>query len=578
MEEQKTKIDSGSNRRAGMALLVVLLIVMIATVLSLGFLARSDVELNCGENMILRTQMDYLAESGLEHARGLILNPQEVGSEYWTGAANLQLVEGSNDYYEVKVVRDDSVATDKCNYVIDCNAYKIKEGERIGRSSLEARLRLDPCIALWTGSSITLSSGVVVNGDVYCNGTLINCGTVNGDVFASSLSGIIKGQQKAVADLSLSRPRITVGDFTTRYTVETIGSGILAGGTHLPTSGAQVCYRNGNLVLDGGVQIDGMLVVNGNLTIQGNGNVLTGAKNLPAILVTGNVVVKNGTGLNVSGLMAVDGWMQIGTGISGMSILGGLFVAGAITEKTVDSSGNENTGTLYNGPTCRGSGGQVGGAFEFDGVNDYVQTANDSSKLQLTGDYTLGVWIKADAVQNSWAGIFSKTDPSGSTNHWTLQFDSSTPRKLVIYHPAGDWDTGIRLNNLASAWHNIRIVRSGSTMKSYLDSVEIKNSTWANNPGSGNGHLNIGVDRTATSSYVYKGLIDDIRIYNLAPAVGETYPTSGLVGHWKLDEGGGNISITAAPTKTAIVVWSAAGAQQKWGQAAGAFFRSIERQ
>ncbi len=64
--------------RPGVALLVVLFIVMVITVLSLGYLSRSDVELACGENMILRTQMDYLAESGLEHARGLILNPQDV--------------------------------------------------------------------------------------------------------------------------------------------------------------------------------------------------------------------------------------------------------------------------------------------------------------------------------------------------------------------------------------------------------------------------------------------------------------------------------------------------------------------
>ena len=59
------------NSCKGAALLVVLFIVMAITVLSLGFLSASDMELACGQNMILRTQMDYLAESGLEHARGL---------------------------------------------------------------------------------------------------------------------------------------------------------------------------------------------------------------------------------------------------------------------------------------------------------------------------------------------------------------------------------------------------------------------------------------------------------------------------------------------------------------------------
>ena len=91
--------------RKGVALLVVLFVVMTVTILSLGFLSQSDVELSCGENMILRTKMDYLAESGLEHAKGLLLNPQDIDGEYWTGAARQQLVSGSDEYYDVNMVK-----------------------------------------------------------------------------------------------------------------------------------------------------------------------------------------------------------------------------------------------------------------------------------------------------------------------------------------------------------------------------------------------------------------------------------------------------------------------------------------
>jgi len=83
------------------------------------------------------------------------------------------------------------------------------------------------------------------------------------------------------------------------------------------------------------------------------------------------------------------------------------------------------------------------------------------------------------------------------------------------------------------------------------------------------------------SSY-FNGLIDDVRIYNRVLDANDIYPPTdglaGLVGHWKLDEGGSSITITAAPSKTAIVVWSALGIEEKWGQAAGAFFKSIQRQ
>ena len=125
-------------------MLVVLLIVMAVTVLSLGFLSRSDVELACGANMGLRTQNDYLAESGLEHARGLILNPQEIDSNYWSGETRQQLVAGSGDYYDVQVLK-----LGQCNYQITSEAYRESNGQEIGRSRLQAELRLDPCIAFW---------------------------------------------------------------------------------------------------------------------------------------------------------------------------------------------------------------------------------------------------------------------------------------------------------------------------------------------------------------------------------------------------------------------------------------------
>ncbi len=572
--------------RKGAVLLVVLFIVMAITVLAVGFLSRSDVELACGQNMMLRTQMDYLAESGLQHAKGLILNPQDVGSECWAGATGQQLAAGGEDYYDVTVVRDD---LDRCNYTIDCNSYRLKGGEQVGRSCLTAQLRLDPCIALWTGGDTTLWSGCTIGGDVHCNGGLANNGVIDGDVFANALTGSITGRHKAVADLSLIWPGVTVNDFTSNYATETISSNSLSGVSLGSLDPVRLCHRTGSLTLAGNVRIDGMLIVNGDLTVQGDGNIITAAKNLPALFVTGDVKVEGGGSLQVNGLAVVNTRMLVNGNASDIGVLGGLFVKDILAETTADSSGNGNIGILYNGPTWQSIDGR--NALEFDGVDDYVQTDDDPDKLQLTVDcnYTLSVWIKPDAAQKSWAGIVSKTNETGTSNHWTLQFDSSSPRKLVMHHPdwlaSPKWDTGIALSELAGAWHHVTIVRDGFTMTSYLDPADgspRKTQVWSTPPGSGYGHLNIGADRTATPSYVYKGLIDDVRIYNRALDANDIYPPvdglPGLVGHWRLDEAGsGPISVTAAPAKTAIVLWSDEGAEERWGQAAGAFFRSIGR-
>jgi len=558
--------------KPGAALLVVLFLVMVATILSLSFLSRSDVELACGENMTLREQMDYLAESGLEHAKGLLLNPQDVSSEYWTGASGQQLYSGQ-DYYDVNVVK-----ISDCNYQITSCAYRMKGSEQIGRSLLIGELRFNPAIAFCVDSNTTVSRAMTITGDVNCKGTLTNGGVINGDVFAGGLSGTIAGQCRGTTNLSLSWPRITAPDFTsaTHYSVQNITDASLNDVTMSGTT--QVYYRSGSLVLAGNVKINGMLVVNGDLTIRGNGNVITARKNLPAILVTGNTLLDSGGRIDVNGLVVINGQMQIVTGAAGLNVVGGLFVKNGVIETTPDSSVWGNTAILYNNPLWQPTGGQTGGAFDFDGTNDYLQTGDDANKLQLTGDYTLSVWIKANASQNIWAGIFSSTDRNGSLNHWTLQFDNSSPQKLVVHHPVTSWDTDIRLNTIAGSWHNIKVIRKGNSMKSYLDGTKIKDNSWAEAPGSGNGHLNIGVDRIATSGCVYKGLIDEVRIYNRAPDGNDPLPPdASLAGYWRLDGSSGNMTITAAPLKAAVFAWSAAGVAEKWSPAPDAFFRGIRR-
>jgi hypothetical protein len=52
---------------------------------------------------------------------------------------------------------------------------------------------------------------------------------------------------------------------------------------------------------------------------------------------------------------------------------------------------------------------------------------------------------------------------------------------------------------------------------------------------------------------------------------------SNLISHWKFDETDSGISITAAPEKAAINIYKENGEIEKWGQAAGAFYKSIER-
>lgn len=332
-------------KREGVALLVVLFIVMVITVLSLAFISRSDVELACGKNMILRTQMVHLAESGLEHARGLILSPQDVDTEYWQGNVGQQLVAGGNDYYDVNVVK-----LAECNYQITCTAYREKSGERVACSSLVAELRLDPCIALWAGGGATISERITVNGDIYCSGHLSGSGYVDGDIFAGgniTASNVVGKINEKVAEAPVTWPGLQVSNFSSTYYIDLttyptyiVDANIHPAGNFVPSAGnpAGIRYCSGDVKLTGNVNIEGTLVVNGNLRVSGTNNVISAVKNFPSLLVSGEVVIEDGGTLEVTGLAQIGQKMTVSSGAQDMIVNGGLFIANGGIEGSASSS------------------------------------------------------------------------------------------------------------------------------------------------------------------------------------------------------------------------------------------------
>jgi hypothetical protein len=552
----------------GTALLVVLFIVMAVTILSLGFLSRSDVDLACGQNMLLRTQMDYLAESGLEHAKGLILNPQDIpldeldqNHEYWVGCAGLQLDQNTDDYYDVNVVRDTSDENDHCNYNIDCNSYRLRNGQQVGRSSLIAELRLDPVIALWTDDDTTLWSGVSINGDVRCGSTLTNQGVINGDVFANNLPANITGQRYDTDDLYLDLPSIDVNDFKDRTDVE---------------------YHPSDYTLTGN-SINGMLLVDGDLTVEGTNNVIVSIKNLPALYVTGDLIIEKGATLEITGLATVDHDINIYDSTS-ISILGGLFIGQKIVQiRTADdSSGNGNVGILYNGPTWNPTGGVIDGALKFDGTDDYVQVENESI-FDITSQITVSAWIKVNAFDRSFQAIATKGD-----NAWRIQRWSNTNRiefacTGLPHNEYGNICGNISVND--GQWHHVAGVYDGTNMYLYIDGdLDVSVST-SGSINMNNYKVLIGENAQPSAHNRYwNGWIDDVRVYNCALDIDEIRcvrdglpdPNHIPIGHWEMDESGSNVTITAAPEKTAILIGPEDN-QERWSQAAGAFFRSIKR-
>jgi cytoskeletal protein CcmA (bactofilin family) len=329
------------NRRKGMALIVILMFVAVVMIVGLGFIVRGDTELACGQNMELKADMDYLAESGLEHAKGLILNPQDTSGDYWVGAVRQQINPGSDDYYDVNILQ-----LSPFNYQITSFGYREDGGQVTAQGSLTAELRLNPCIVYWQSKKSDIPASVVIGGDAYFDDDVINYGNINGDVYSkktitSILPGQIQGQlYPNTAQAPVSTPGILPNDFKSNYYIGTISYSVeqRATGTQTglilapsDTNPAGIYYYDGTLEIDGDSFINGTLVVKEDLKIKGTGRLtIQSVKNFPALIVEHDLTAED-----KNTALTATGYVQIGHHIdmkdkTGCSIIinGALYIFG----------------------------------------------------------------------------------------------------------------------------------------------------------------------------------------------------------------------------------------------------------
>ncbi len=330
------KIQHRSSR-PGIALLVMLIIVATVSVLSFSFVMRADSELSCGENTILRTEMDYIGQTALNYAKALIVNPQDVttGTDgYWLGDTDLQLEKGSDDYFDVQVVRSVTGSTPECTYNVTCQGYKLSGESRVSETKLTAQLRLDPCIALWVGATSAIHANVTVYGDTYCDGDLSNYGQIYGDVFSNGFSGSKTGQSMTRASCNVNWPGIRALDFVPVYYIDgTPYNPVVLNNTSYTdvdwgatgSNPAGIYYRNGTLRLHGNNKINGtLIVIGGHLDFEDGQSTITSFKNYPAIVVESYLHFKNG-GAVITGLVQAYR-ATVNKEYGDITINGGLFV------------------------------------------------------------------------------------------------------------------------------------------------------------------------------------------------------------------------------------------------------------
>jgi hypothetical protein len=181
-----------------------------------------------------------------------------------------------------------------------------------------------------------------------------------------------------------------------------------------------------------------------------------------------------------------------------------------------DSSGNSNTGTLFNGPMF--TTGQVGGALSFDGVNDYVKGKSGAR----TGPFSVSLWVQAYKTnQAEWSGIFASAD-SPAVN--TFQIDIGGTSNLGCngqYRFYGQDKTGQNISlcfgPYTTGWQFLTATFDGTAIRLYVNGV-LKASASPSFAGSIQ-VLKVGANRG--TSLFFSGVVDEARVYNRALNVTE---------------------------------------------------------
>ena len=133
-----------------------------------------------------------------------------------------------------------------------------------------------------------------------------------------------------------------------------------------------------------------------------------------------------------------------------------------------DLSGNNNTGTLTNGPTF--NAGNMG-SISFDGTDDYVGCIGS---LTVTAA-TFITWIRRNGSQVEYSGILF----SRGTSVTGMNFFGSTTNRLG-YHWNGStstylWDSGLTVPDLT--WCMIAVSVTSTSATAYLCQIGITSAT-----------------------------------------------------------------------------------------------------
>jgi hypothetical protein len=178
-----------------------------------------------------------------------------------------------------------------------------------------------------------------------------------------------------------------------------------------------------------------------------------------------------------------------------------------------DASGNGNNGTI--GTATWASLGKYGKALTFNGTSARVMV-NDSASLDLTTGMTLEAWVMPTASQSGWRTVIQK-----EVDTYFMGASSNSPRRPATGGTYGSTVTWIAGPSAipVNTWTHLASTYDGANIRLYVNGTQV--ATVARTGSIAVSALPVWIGGNNPYGEYFKGVIDEVRIYNRALSVAE---------------------------------------------------------
>ena len=185
--------------------------------------------------------------------------------------------------------------------------------------------------------------------------------------------------------------------------------------------------------------------------------------------------------------------------------------------KIVDYSNYGNNGTRnFNSTSDFGrnfTDGKFSKALLFDGKNDWINVTNASGLNIIGNSITMEAWVYPITMTTNKAGVFRK-NRGGPDGGFIFDIDTDDGLRMVL-NVSGTQTllttAGIPQNNV---WSHVAGTYDGTTMRLYLNGVQVASQASSGSIGVSDENLIIGNDPTLVSPF--NGTIDEVAIWNVS--------------------------------------------------------------